>query len=386
MSNNNIVIKLPSSFLGEFDGAQTIPEKIAVIQSYLKKLEDAKKERAEWRKQLQERANLLQEQRDALRDQRKAIEDEKKQIEDLKKSIAERRKANMTDEQKKALDEEEKAVEEREKTILEREKETEDSEKVVDDQLKEVEIENKQAEDLDSAQDADHSALDHTSKFCQLFRSGNDFGDWPIHFARSYTTGSTGIFSSGLKTADGGFQLQPTSTNATDEWHRSNFAGNDWPIHFAHSFTTGSTGIFSSGGYNFKIANGGFFQFQPTSTTEWDRADSTGIFSSCGYVSKTTNGGFQLQPTSTDEWEPSYSADERCQISWTAQQKHAFDEAIQRLGGLYGKSVTATAKDVKELMEDDDVTESQIANRIQNMRRKHPRDDGGESSSGKKQC
>ena len=40
-------------------------------------------------------------------------------------------------------------------------------------------------------------------------------------------------------------------------------------------------------------------------------------------------------------------------------------------------------------MEDLDVTESQIANRIQNLRRKkHPRDDdgGGSSSAAKKLC
>lgn len=44
----------------------------------------------------------------------------------------------------------------------------------------------------------------------------------------------------------------------------------------------------------------------------------------------------------------------------------------------------ATAKEVKKLMEEVDVTESQIANMIQNQKKRHPRDDGGESSSEKK--
>ncbi|KAF3589095.1 hypothetical protein F2Q69_00031139 [Brassica cretica] len=125
---------------------------------YLKKLEDAKKERAEWRKQLEERANRLQEQRDALRDRRKQIEDEKREIEDQKRAIAERRKATMTDDQKKALDDEEKAVEEREKINQEREKETEDQENATEDQVKEVEIQKKHAEDVDPAQDAGSSS------------------------------------------------------------------------------------------------------------------------------------------------------------------------------------------------------------------------------------
>ncbi|KAF3589918.1 hypothetical protein F2Q69_00031133 [Brassica cretica] len=63
-------------------------------------------------------------------------------------------------------------------------------------------------------------------------------------------------------------------------------------------------------------------------------------------------------------------------LFWTDQLKQAFNEAIQSLGGLY--SATVTAEQVKKLMEDLDVTESQIANRIQNLRRKkHPRDDDG---------
>ncbi|WZZ61590.1 hypothetical protein YC2023_061697 [Brassica napus] len=160
--SNDIVIKLPSSFLGAIDGAQTIPEKIAVIQGYLKKLEDAKKERAEWRKQLEERANRLQEQRDALRDRRKQIEDEKREIEDQKRAIAERRKATMTDDQKKALDDEEKAVEEREKINQEREKETEDQENATEDQVKEVEIQKKHAEDVDPAQEEETILLSTT--------------------------------------------------------------------------------------------------------------------------------------------------------------------------------------------------------------------------------
>ncbi|CAN6885487.1 unnamed protein product [Brassica oleracea] len=162
MMSNDIVITLPSSFLGAIDGAQTIPEKIAVIQGYLKKLEDAKKERAECRKQLEERANRLQEQRDALRDRRKQIEDEKREIEDQKRGIAERRKATMTDDQKKALDDEEKAVEEREKINQEREKETEDQENATEDQVKEVEIQKKHAEDVDPAQDAETILLSTT--------------------------------------------------------------------------------------------------------------------------------------------------------------------------------------------------------------------------------
>nr|VDD45798.1 unnamed protein product [Brassica oleracea] len=132
----------------EIDRAQTIPEKIAIIQGYLKKLEDGKKERAEWRKQLEEKANRLQEQRNALKDQRKAIEDEKKQIEDLKKS-------DMDDDQKKAIAAQLKAVEDREKLLQSQENATED-------QVKEIEIQEKHAEDVDSAQDAETILLSTT--------------------------------------------------------------------------------------------------------------------------------------------------------------------------------------------------------------------------------
>ncbi|XP_013639840.1 PREDICTED: stress response protein NST1-like [Brassica oleracea var. oleracea] len=144
MSNN---INLQRS-MEEIDRAQTIPEKIAIIQGYLKKLEDGKKERAEWRKQLEEKANRLQEQRNALKDQRKAIEDEKKQIEDLKKS-------DMDDDQKKAIAAQLKAVEDREKLLQSQENATED-------QVKEVEIQKKHAEDVDPAQDADTILLSTT--------------------------------------------------------------------------------------------------------------------------------------------------------------------------------------------------------------------------------
>ncbi|CAH8358441.1 unnamed protein product [Eruca vesicaria subsp. sativa] len=154
-----MVVKLSSSYMEEVERAQTIPEKIAVIQAYLKKLEDAKKERAEWRKQLVERANHLQERRNALKDRRKQIEDEKKDIEAQKKAIAERRRANiMTDDQKKALDDEEKAVEEHEKMNQERERE----ESVVEDELREVEIQWKHSEDLDSEQDRQSNLVSTT--------------------------------------------------------------------------------------------------------------------------------------------------------------------------------------------------------------------------------
>ncbi|KAF3607474.1 hypothetical protein DY000_02049954 [Brassica cretica] len=287
--SNDIVIKLPSSFLGAIDGAQTIPEKIAVIQGYLKKLEDAKKERAEWRKQLEERANRLQEQRDALRDRRKQIEDEKREIEDQKRAIAERRKATMTDDQKKALDDEEKAVEEREKINQEREKETEDQENETEDQVKEVEIQKKHAEDVDPAQDAEIILLSTTLQ----------------------------------NLVDSSAPLPPPATASPT------------------------------------VPSG----FSPLLLHRIQRQRLRRV---AHPLRSALDHRQRLR---------------RTRIFWTDQLTQAFDEAIQSLGGLY--SATVTAEQVKKLMEDLDVTESQIANRIQNLRRKkHPRDDdGGENGS-----
>ncbi|CAF1932801.1 unnamed protein product [Brassica napus] len=337
----------------EIDRAQTIPEKIAIIQGYLKKLEDGKKERAEWRKQLEEKANRLQEQRNALKDQRKAIEDEKKQIEDLKKS-------DMDDDQKKAIAAQLKAVEDREKLLQSQENATED-------QVKEIEIQEKHAEDAGSAQDAETILLSTT-----LQNLVNASPPLPPPATTSPT-----VPSGFLPLTPSNPTAATSSSGPSTSLRLAPPAPSESSLPAAPTFPRSQTGASS------------FSSLQPPQQRIMPNPPESYLPRPPQHTSEIvlTSPAFATLPIfpprniSTQPLlvgPPTVPLGPRnaTRLFWTDQLKQAFNEAIQSLGGLY--SATVTAEQVKKLMEDLDVTESQIANRIQNLRRKkHPRDDDG---------
>ncbi|KAG2306210.1 hypothetical protein Bca52824_025958 [Brassica carinata] len=322
----------------------------------------------------------------------------------------------MTDEQKKALDEEEKAVEEREKINKEGEKETEDSVKVVDDQLKEVEIEKRQAEDLDSSEHAETTVLSTTlQNFVNSSAPATTSATGPstslaltppappessLPASRPQTVASSFSPLRPPQQTSGIVLTSPATTGPSTSLTLSPPAPPESSLPAA-TFSRSQT-VASSSFSPLRPPSGivptppesslpaATFPRPPTGASSFSplRPASGNLLTAPTFATLPffPSRNISTQPVFVGPPDVTLGPRNAARFTWTPQQKQSFDEAIQRLGGLYGKSVTATAKDVKELMEDDDVTESQIANRIQNMRRKHPRDDGGESSSGKKQC
>uniref|UniRef100_A0A0D3CIL4 Uncharacterized protein n=1 Tax=Brassica oleracea var. oleracea TaxID=109376 RepID=A0A0D3CIL4_BRAOL len=343
----------------EIDRAQTIPEKIAIIQGYLKKLEDGKKERAEWRKQLEEKANRLQEQRNALKDQRKAIEDEKKQIEDLKKS-------DMDDDQKKAIAAQLKAVEDREKLLQSQENATED-------QVKEVEIQKKHAEDVDPAQDADtillsttlQNLVDSSAPLPPPATASPSGPSTSLRLAPPATTSSTGPSTS--------LTLAPPAPSESSLSAAPTFPRSQTGASSFSSLQPPQQRIMPNPPESYlPRPPSSFNPFRPPQHTSEIVLTSPAFATLPIFPPR----NISTQPLLVGPPTVPLGPRNATRLFWTDQLKQAFNEAIQSLGGLY--SATVTAEQVKKLMEDLDVTESQIANRIQNLRRKkHPRDDDG---------